>query len=409
MPSDAPYRPRGLSRRQITLGIAGVATGLAGCDQGGRSGSLPGMFGTGGPALPVKPDGEPNPNTLGKGEVKVALILPTSAGGQSSQVAQQLRNAAELALREATAGPGLTILVKDDLGTTEGGEAAASQAIQEGAQLIMGPLNAVSARGVAVPARQAAVPVVTFTTDASVASRGVYLIGFLPVVDVERIVAFTASQGKRSFAAMVPDDAYGAVTEAAFRQAAAQVDARVQVIERYKDTSEITAKAQSIAKLGQQIDAVFIPDAASNAAQAAQALQAAGLDRRVRLIGTSRWNEPSVFSNPALAGGWFPAADQSLIEAFRQAYRQAFNTDAGPLAVLGYEAVYLAGGLVRNAGAPPFREELMLSRVGFLGRTGLFRFKPDGTSERGLAVYEIGPGGLKIAAPAPRQFPPDRA
>lgn len=392
---------RPVRRRLSALVALTAALGLAGCNTGG-GGPVPSFFG-GDKSVTTTPPPE-TPPVIGQGSVKVAMVLPTSAGGQSSQLAQQLKNAADLALQDFP-GSNIQIVVKDDGGTTEGGQAAASQAVGEGASLIIGPLNAVAARGVAGPARQAGVPVVTFTTDTSVASRGVYLIGFLPSTDVERIVSFAASQNRRSFAALVPDDAYGSVTEAAFRQAAAQSNVRVMTIERYKDQAEMQTKALAIARLGGQIDAVFVPDVAQNAAMAIQAMTSAGLDpKKVRFLGTGRWNDPAALASPALVGSWYPAADPSKVDGFKGRYRQVYGAEPSPLAILGYEAVFLAAGLVRNAGPSPFREEILLSRNGFLGATGVFRFRPDGVSERGLAVFEIGPGGPKVVGPAEKSF-----
>jgi branched-chain amino acid transport system substrate-binding protein len=34
----------------------------------------------------------------------------------------------------------------------------------------------------------------------------------------------------------------------------------------------------------------------------------------------------------------------------------------------------------------------------------VFRFRADGTNERGLAVMEIDDGGAKVISPAPRSF-----
>ena len=252
-------------------------------------------------------------------------------------------------------------------------------------------------------------PVVTFTTDQSVAARGIYLIGFLPAVDVDRIVSYAVTQNRKSMAAIVPDDAYGVVVEAAFRETASRYGARVMGVERYKgDPVDMQTKAALIAKLGPSVDSVFVPDAGVNAAQVAQAMFSAGLDKsRVKILGSGRMNDPAALAAPALAGAWFPATEQADADGFRSRYRAAFASDPGPLAVLGYESVFLAAGLVRNAGSHPFRDEVLLNRNGFAGRaTGIFRFRPDGTSERGLAVYEVGGGTARSISPAPKQFPP---
>ena len=74
---------------------------------------------------------------------------------------------------------------------------------------------------------------IAFSTDSSVAGRGVYLLSFLPESDVNRIVEYSASIGKRSFAALLPDNAYGNVVEAAFKQAVARRGGRIVAFEKY--------------------------------------------------------------------------------------------------------------------------------------------------------------------------------
>jgi ABC-type branched-subunit amino acid transport system substrate-binding protein len=394
-----------MTRRHVLIGATpAVALSLVGCDSGQSSRAARDLFSKPIPNAPETASLPPSGDVIGTGNVKVALILPRSAGGQSAAVAEQLRNAAALAVRNYT-GTNLQILVKDDEGSTEGGAKAASEAIAQGAQLIVGPLLAVSARGAAGPARQANVPIITFTTDTSVGGHGVYLISFLPGNDVERIVSFAASQGRRSIAAIIPQDAFGGVAEAALRMSAGSHDMRVLSIEHYTDATDMVAKAQNIGKLSNQIDAVFVPDMASNAAQIVDAMVAAGLDtKRVKVLGTSRWNDPSAFALPSLAGAWFPAVDPELTSAFRAEYRAAYQADPGPLAVLGYEAIYLAAGLENKVGQNPFRPDVLGLRKGFIGRTGVFRFNTDGTSERGLAVMEINNGSARVVSPAPREF-----
>ena len=59
---------------------------------------------------------------------------------------------------------------------------AAQQALDEGAEIILGPLFAQSVGVVAQVARTRNMPVIAFSTDANVASRGVYLLSFLPEI-----------------------------------------------------------------------------------------------------------------------------------------------------------------------------------------------------------------------------------
>ena len=52
-------------------------------------------------------------------------------------------------------------------------------------------------------------PVLAFSNNTQVAGQGVYLVSFLAEQEAERIVSYAAAQGKRRFAALIPDDAYG--------------------------------------------------------------------------------------------------------------------------------------------------------------------------------------------------------
>jgi hypothetical protein len=41
---------------------------------------------------------------------------------------------------------------------------------------------------------------------------------------------------------------------------------------------------------------------------------------------------------------------------------------------------------------------------GFTGIDGLFRFRPDGTNQRGLAVLRVAPAGGQVISAAPKAF-----
>src|SRR5437667_268641 len=155
---------------------------------------------------------------------------PGQGGGRARDYAWRQSNAAEMALAEFNSQD-LQLLVKDDGGSAPGAQQAAQPALDEGAELILGPLFAYSVTPVGQLARARNVPVIAFSTDANVAARGVYLLSFLPESDVERIVGYAAGAGKRSFAALVPDNAYGTVAEAAFKQSVARRGGRIVALE----------------------------------------------------------------------------------------------------------------------------------------------------------------------------------
>src|SRR5215468_5015473 len=253
------------------------------------------------PDLASSPGAPQQPTTnIGEGKVKAGLILPLSASGNATVAAQSMRNAAEMALAEFN-NPDLQLLVKDDGGSAPGAQQAAQQALDEGAEIILGPLFALTVAPVGRAARGRGVPVIAFSTDANVAARGIYLLSFLPESDVDRIIGYAASQGRRSFAALVPDNAYGSVAEAAFKQAVGRGGGRVVALERYPlDKAQMQGPVRNIAQAASGADAIFIPDGADAVTTLVQALTANGIDtKRVQLLGTGLWEDAQIFSNPA--------------------------------------------------------------------------------------------------------------
>ncbi|CAH1661890.1 Penicillin-binding protein activator [Hyphomicrobiales bacterium] len=373
---------------------------LAACS-GGTSG-LPG-FDSGNPASGAAPTGQ----TIGNGKVKVGLVLPLTAEGQGAVVGNSLKNAAEMALAEFP-NADLTLLVKDDRGTAEGARAAAQEAVSEGAELIIGPLFAPSVQAAGQVARGANRPIIAFSSDTSVASRGIYLLSFPPENDVNRVIAYASQQGRKSFAALIPDTAYGKVVEAAFQQAVAGHGARVAVIERFgSDPAAMRSAIQRLMPSLQQADALFVPAAADTMPTLGQLLQEAGYNpAKVKPLGTGVWNDAGVARVPAIQGGWFASPDTAGFNAFAGRYQQRFNSAPARTATLAYDAVSLAAALARTQGSQRFSESVLTNASGFAGADGVFRFRPDGQVERGLAVLELRNGQIVTINAAPRDLGP---
>jgi ABC-type branched-subunit amino acid transport system substrate-binding protein len=253
-------------------------------------------------------------------------------------------------------------------------------------------------------ARARGVPVMAFSTDAGVAAPGVYLLSFLPESEVNRVIAHAIAQGKRSFAALIPDNAYGSVVEAAFQQAVARGGGRVVALERYPlDRAQMQGPVQRVAQAARQVDSIFIPDGAESVAAAVQALTAAGVPRK-QLIGTGLWDDPRLFAEPGAQGGWFAAPDPSGYRAFSGRYRARYGQDPVRPATLAYDAVSLVAALVKTQGPARFAEQTLTNQSGFAGIDGVFRFRPDGTNQRGLAVMRVTTSGGQVVSPAPKAF-----
>ncbi len=384
-------------RTRTALSVVAAATILAACAT---------QLGDGAPT--PQPGEQTAANaSLGEGQVRVGLILPLSGQGNAGVAAQSMKNAAEMALAEFKS-PNIQLLVKDDGGTGQGAQGAAQQVISEGAEIIIGPLFAQSVSAVGQVARARNIPVIAFSTDASVAARGIYLLSFLPETDVRRIVDFAVSRGKRSFAALLPDNAYGTVVEAAFQQEVSRRGGRVLALEKYPlDANRMAEAARRVGQAENQVDSIFIPDGADAVPQVVQSLAASGVNlKRVQLLGTGLWDDPRIFSTAALDGGWYAAPESTGFRNFSGRYRARYGQDPVRTATLAYDAVALVAALVKTQGAQRFSEPVLTNASGFAGIDGVFRFLPQGTNERGLAVLRVTPSGGQVVSPAPHSFAP---
>jgi len=325
-----------------------------------------------------------------------------SATGNAGLAAQSMKNAAEMALAEFQ-NPNIQLLVKDDGGSPQGAQQGAQQAVSEGAEIILGPLFALSVPSVAQVARARNISVIAFSTDSSIASRGVYLLSFLPESDVSRIVEYSASIGKKSFAALLPDNAYGNVVEASFKTAVSRRGGRVVAFEKYG--ADRATPARNVAQQLGQADALLIADDGDSVVATADALTAAGANlRNIQLLGTGLWDNPRVFSSPNLQGGLYAAPDPAGFRAFSGRYRTRYGGEPVRTATLAYDAVALVAALARTQGGQRFSPDMLQSPSGFAGIDGLFRFRPDGTNERGLAVMRVANNGSVPVAGSPKSF-----
>ena len=372
------------------------------------------------------PAAAPAPPADAGRDVRVALLLPLSGGERA--LGQALLDAALIALFEV-GDDRLALLPRDTGGTPDGARAAAEAALQEGARLILGPVFAAAAAAAAGPARERGVNVVAFSTDPLVAGDGVYLLGFMPDQQVARVVGFAARRGIRRFAALAPETPYGEAVVAAFEDAILRNGGRISRIERYRPDADdhfepvrrlaghgwrrrdpALARREGSAAVPLEYGAVMLADGGSRLRAIAPLLPFHDIDpAEVRFLGTGLWDEPLLGREPALVGGWFASPPPEAAAAFAERFEERHGYAPPRIASVAYDAVALAAALARGAAAADFSAAALTQPSGFAGVDGIFRFGRDGIAERGLAVIEVRPRGLRVIDAAPETFAPGGA
>lgn len=347
--------------------------------------------------------------------VRIGMLLPLSGFGRQASTAKGMKQAGELALFELD-NPLVQLIVKDDKGSPQGAAQAAQEAIGEGAEIIVGPLTAQATQAVAPVARKANVPVLAFSNDRRVAGNGVYLMSFLPEQEVDRIVAYSVGRGKRRFAALVPDDAYGAVIEPAFRRAVERNGGALAVISRYPlEPNAMLSPVRALADELKQsqdsaapIDALLIAGGADVLPQIDPILTYSGISAdRVQLLGTGGWDFPNAGRSPAFVKGWYPGPDPHGWADFAQRFSRSFGQAPPRLASLACDAVSISITLSSAEPGQRFTPQALTRASGFTGIDGSLRFRADGLPERALAVLELQTFGGNVLDPAQATAPGD--
>lgn len=401
---------------RATCGLAGLLVGallLGACSTGGTP---PDLATASAPAPGASPASQATADR--RAQVKIALLVPLSAQGQTGLIGKSLKQAGELALFERD-NPSLQLMVKDDKGTPEGAKAAAEDAIKGGARLILGPLFAKSVAAVAPVARQADVAVVAFSNDRQVARNGVYLLSFQPAPEVARVVAYAAQQGKRRFAALIPDDAFGRIVSASFTEAVTRAGGTVVAVQTYPQPAsagtlleplrKISAVVQASEEAGAPVEALFLPGGQENLDIVARLMPQAEIDtEKVKILGTGGMDYPSAGREPKLIGAWYAAPDPGGWSDFSQKYAKSYGSAPPRIASLAYDAVSLAIAAAGGGSDQKIGPAELTRGSGFTGVDGAFRLLPDGSTDRALAILEVqkfgagvidAPPGLAASAP----------
>ena len=339
------------------------------------------------------------------GKTRIALLLPLSGG--AAPIGQAMQQAAEMALFD-TGAKELALAAYDSGDSAETAMEAYRKARTDGVAIVLGPLFGTSAKALAPLVAQGGANVVSFSNDETAAQRGVWIMGIAAPPQVRRVVDYSVEAGIKRFAAFAPQTSYG---EQMARALESQVTIRggtVAGVELYDPNSAdlvTSAKRLAGALKGDGKLAILVPVAPPRLSAALAALAAAGLDNKAaQFIGTGVWDVPNVGSDAMARGAWYAAPDPARRADFERRFLATYGRPPNRLATLAYDGVALAGNLARLKPGGDFSAEAITNPSGWSGVDGIFRFLPDGRSERALAVIEVQGNRGTVVSPAPTTF-----
>lgn len=342
------------------------------------------------------------------GRIAVAVLVPSGAEDANvASLGQDLANAARLAAGDLE-GVEIDLRVYDTTGQPDRAGQVAQQAIADGAQVIVGPLYSESANAAGLAARQAGVPVLSFSNDIAVAGGNVFVLGLTFDTIAGRLLEYARRQGKSSVLVVHGETERERVGRDAILRAAQQNGLQVTSSVGFAMSQEgVVDAAPRVVQQAQSsgADLLFLTSDTDRALPiVAQLLPDNGLPPdAIQYVGLTRWDVPAAaVALPGLQGGWFALPDTAAVSRFQARYLAAYGTAPHPIAGLGYDAVAAVGALI-GAGRGVTPETLVQSR-GFAGASGAFRLLQDGSNQRALSVVTIRDRIVQVLEPAPGSF-----
>lgn len=398
----------GTSARKLPLGLLAAAGVIALASCAPRQ--------TGPVAPPPPPEKTEEVTPVAKEPHRIAILVPLT--GSSAPVGISLANAATLALTDINKqGIRLSSYDTAALGPT----AAAQKALNDGAQLILGPLLASDAAAIRAVAEPKGITMLSFSNDSAIAGGNLFVLGFQPQQAVSRVVNYVSSRGVQRFAALVPNGVYGQRTSVAFTSAVSSSGGRVVAMTNFaRQPSALPDAARKVTGFDKRsadkdgsktsrpnFDALLVADSGQIASAFLPQLARFGAPAgSYVLMGTEIWNtEPALSKVNGLHGAFFATVPNSSFQSMSNRYRARFGGSPSRLASLSYDAVLLAASASESAwkGGSAFPKSILADSQGFAGVDGIFRFR-NNVAERGLAVQQVTAQGFTTVSPAPRSF-----
>lgn len=341
--------------------------------------------------------------------VPVALLVPRGGSGSDNLLAQNLENAARLAMRDLD-GVQIDLRVYATAGQASTAASAAAQAVSEGAKIIIGPVygEAANAAGLAVASQ--GVNVLSFSNNPTIAGGNVYVLGPTFENTANRLVGFAKRNGKDRIVILHAQDVAGQLGRNAIQQAISANGATLAGSVDYSLSQESVIAAVPRVKAAvtsSGANAVFLTTSSASALPLfAQLLPEAGLPvATTQYIGLTRWDiPPQTLALPGVQGGWFALPDPGATGAFAQKYSAAYGGAPHPLAGLAFDGIAAVGALVKSGKSSALTGASLTQGAGFRGASGIFRLRNNGTNERGLAVATIRNNGVVVLEGAPQGF-----
>lgn len=342
--------------------------------------------------------------------VPVALLVPGGSGVATDDlIAASLENAARLAIADL-GNVRIDLRVYKTAASPAQAALMATKAADDGAAVILGPFYALEANAAGAAVAGRGISVLSFSNNPDIAGGNVFILGQTFDSSARRLASYAVSKGLTRIMVIHDQNAVGEIGSAAIQRAVSAAGGSVAAVGSYEfSQSGIVAAMSGITSSAKSsnANAIFLTaDTAGALPLVSQLLMENGINpAATQFIGLTRWDIPAAnLALPGVQGGWFALPDPGLSQQYRTRYEAAYGAPPHPTAGFAYDGMAAIGALAKQGGAASLTASGLTQGAGFVGVNGIFRFRGDGTNDRGLAVAQIQNSTVVIVDGAPRSF-----
>jgi ABC-type branched-subunit amino acid transport system substrate-binding protein len=225
--------------------------------------------------------------------------------------------------------------------------------------------------------------------------------------------------GITRFAVMIPDDRFGKTFAEKFQRSSPSygitvvkssiyspqsVDFKQQLKTLFSGGRKPPAKGRpgdiSTGK-GGDIEAILIPDTATNAAMIASYISYLNI-KNIRLFGPTLWDTPDLLKaggryleNAVFLSGYYPGSILSAVQEFNRSFTNTFHYTPSVWESCAYDAAHIIQDFAQSA--RPSREAMkdyLASLKNYHGVSGTTSFSSDGTLDKTIYLLTIKDGSI---------------
>ncbi|MFT5703679.1 MAG: ABC-type branched-subunit amino acid transport system substrate-binding protein [Rickettsiales bacterium] len=339
-------------------------------------------------------------------KLKVATLLPLT--GKNKDLGGSMLNSIVLSLFENDKNNDIELVILDSSNIKK----AATQIINQDITVVIGPIFSSSTQELKKELQGKKISVLSFSNNRDLINNdNVFLMGFLPEQQIDKISSYSISAGKDNFSIIAPNNRYGQIYATILQEMVRKKDGNFITSEFYSNTKKDLERA--VAKVVKSYNStsdksqknltkedkfytnvILIPASGKTLSKITTLINKFNVDGRdIQILGNNSWDENSTLNDPNLIGGWFTSSDPAKYLDFEKRYYKSYQKFPTRMNSIGYDASLAVIKTLETLEERKLMPEDLINyqsaNNGFDGIDGLFRFLPNGIVQRNFAILEV--------------------